>query len=147
MDIEDCVPELQELGPLQGFGEEVGEHLVGGAVLDPGLALSGDISDEEVPNVDVSSLLAARAPTVDLELDGALVVLVDGGGADVAPLSLDEVLRPDALRQNVAHRGAPIKTDITGPGDTGFQQFSFIHVRKIQEEAMRCRKKSRRAEL
>ena len=102
MDVEDGVPELQELGALEGLGEEIGEHVVGRTEHYLGLALSDDIGDEEVSDIDMAGLLTARGPTVDLELDGALVVLVDGSRSDAVSLGLDEVLGPDALRQNVA---------------------------------------------
>ena len=79
LDIEDGVTEPQELRSLERLGEEIRQHVLCGAVdLDNlGLLLGHDIGNEKISDLDVARLLATRRPSVDLELDRALIFLVN----------------------------------------------------------------------
>ena len=98
LDVENSVPELEELATVGRLGEEIGQHVVSRTVRD-GHFVAGDLlSDEKITNVDVAGPLPARGDAVGLQLDGRLVVLIDGRSAEIISLSLDEVLGPDHLR-------------------------------------------------
>ena len=56
-DVECEVSKSLEERPLQWLGEEVCHHVTGGAVLHTHFSFLDAVSDEEVPNVDVSGVL------------------------------------------------------------------------------------------
>jgi len=55
--VEEQRAELQELGALQGLGENVGDHLVGGEVLQSCFSCVDPILHPEVSNVDVAGAI------------------------------------------------------------------------------------------
>ena len=57
--VEDEVPELTELGTLQGLCEEIGEHVVSWAVPDVEFLTSDVIRYPEVPDIDMAGALPA----------------------------------------------------------------------------------------
>jgi hypothetical protein len=75
--------ELQEEGTLEGFGEEVSQHVVGGTMVNVNGMTFGVISDEKIMDVDMARALTGGSVSILLHLDGTFVVLVKGGNGAV----------------------------------------------------------------
>ena len=70
--------EFLELDAAEGLGEDVGDHVVGAAVMDDDIAAFGGLANKMKANVDVLGASVKRG--VLREANGALVVTVDRGG-------------------------------------------------------------------
>ena len=66
VNVHDGISLFQKQGPLCWFGEEVGNHLRGGAVFDSDLLLSHFIFDVKIPYFDVLCPLGAGQSTIIL---------------------------------------------------------------------------------
>jgi hypothetical protein len=68
--------EFFEQRSLEGFGENISDHLGGGAVLNTNIPLLHLVGDEKIPDINGSRPLARALLSILLKQNRALIVLV-----------------------------------------------------------------------
>jgi hypothetical protein len=76
---------------LQGFGEEISDHLLPGTKLNRELIAVDAIGDERKWNIEMFGSLAAWLATILFEENGALVVFMENGVLMTTSLRFEEV--------------------------------------------------------
>jgi hypothetical protein len=91
-----------EEGTLQWFGEEVGKHNAGWAVLNGDGLLLDEVGDEKITNVDVAGALHTRCFAIGLHFDGAFVVLEECRLGSAETLGRHEHFNVDGIGEVIA---------------------------------------------
>ena len=78
-------------------------HLPGWAVFNDNISVDHFVGDKKIPDVDMSSALAARCPPIPCQQHGALIVLEHGVSRDGVSLRLEEELGPQNLWYSIVN--------------------------------------------
>ena len=86
---------------MKSLGKKIRDHIVGGTILNMKVTLFDSVGDKKIPNIKMFSSLGTGSPSVVLEENCGLIVLINDRRMDIIDLELQEIIRPTDMRHPI----------------------------------------------
>ena len=86
---------------MKRFGKKICDHIVGGTILNMKVSIFDSVGDKKIPNIQMFRSLGNGSPSVVLEEDCQLVVLIHNRRMDIIALAFQKIIHPTDMRHQI----------------------------------------------